>query len=89
MWGSSQGALKVCWPLDELLLAGCDVSTSQAVCVRLSCPWAVSPIPTFLSFPHLPQVVSTSVFWEYKQCEFELVMVAQARVTGLCVTAGP
>lgn len=25
----------VCWPLGELVLAGCDVSTSQAVCVSV------------------------------------------------------
>lgn len=36
--GSALGTLMLCSPLGELVLAGCDVSTSQAVCVRLSVP---------------------------------------------------
>lgn len=36
--GPAMGALMLCSPLGELVLAGCDVSTSQAVCVRLSVP---------------------------------------------------
>lgn len=36
--GPALGTLMLCSPLGELVLAGCDVSTSQAVCVRLSVP---------------------------------------------------